>query len=462
MEHDKKVSRRSFLKSAGIGTAGLTMTSSSINPVFSAQQGRLAWSEGMKINPAIDNNKVVCCYDMKMFTSEQQANAANTFQKQNTTVDTTRVENNMDGLVISLTGKSKPQEAWATIFRKSPAKEWSQIKVAIKVNCIYEGIMPRIAIVGKVCKELIDLGVSAANITIYDACHNASGNGKYTPYVGNGLPANVKVSNQAKYGGTVSSTKIDVGSSQLDCVNLVLESDILVNCAVNKGHSQTDKGGFTLTMKNHTGTMKLSCPSGAQEMVNENKSDAILGGDPPRQQLCIVDSLWAAKPGPLSAATHLPGRIIMGTFGPAVDIAVTRNIREKIMSATHNNNAIQTIMSSFGFTENDLQWVEVPPYDPTSVRQFSGKNDGLDFSVITNRGALNSFETRFTIPSNTVSHIEITDLSGKVIRKLTNTSGSNKVVWNGCSESGAYINAGAYMIRIVGNGFSKTQMLKML
>ena len=458
MKYNEYTSRRCFLKSAGIGAAGLTVVGSGMHSVFAASKGNLAWSDGMQVNPEIDNRIVVCCHDPQMFINEQQAGAADTFQKQNSVINTSRVEGNMDGMAIALSGKNSAQEAWATIFRKPSSKQWSEVKAAIKVNCIYTGIMPRIAIVGKVCKVLVQLGMNPANITIYDSCDGASGNGKYTPYTnGIDLPSEVVVSQERKNNN--STSPIPVGSSTLNCTNIVLNSDILINCAVNKGHSQEDKGGFTLSMKNHTGTLKFSCPN-LQEMIDENKSDAILGGDPVRQQLCIVDSLWAAVRGPFDAPSHLPGRIAMGTFGPAVDISVARKIREEVMNArNHNNTAIQSILTSFSLTENELQWVDVPPFDPSPVKMNQVKKTGSEFSVIVRGGALHSTSAQFSIPSGTVSNIEILDLHGKVIRTLANTFHGTRAVWDGCSTTGAHVKSGTYIIRVSGSGFTRSQQV---
>jgi hypothetical protein len=99
------------------------------------------------------------------------------------------------------------------------------------------------------------------------------------------------------------SGTVQIGSKRYDCTTVVTQCNILVNCAVNKGHGSS-YGSFTLTMKNHTGTMKFGCPS-QQELIDENKSERILGGSPVRQLLCIVDSLWAAVPGPGDPATHI-------------------------------------------------------------------------------------------------------------------------------------------------------------
>jgi hypothetical protein len=220
-----------------------------------------------------------------------------------------------------------------------------------------------------------------------------------------------------------------------------LESDILVNIAVNKGHDQPDKGAFTLCMKNHTGTFIKStgfmqnCPT-LQEMIDEHKSEAVVGnGDPVRQQLCIVDSLWAAVKGPGTPADCIPARIAMGTFGPAVDILVTREIREKIMGARHTESAISTIQSSFDFSEEDLEWVEVPPYVPISTKSATAKKKDNKFSVVINRRGLEKIETQFIVPSNTISKIEVLDLRGRTVRSLVNSSSVSKIEWNGLSDS---------------------------
>ena len=341
------MNRRSFLSSSLGGSLAVSLGCSGVN---NPELESPVWEDDFQVNSAINNKKVVCCNDAKMIGSVENAS---TFAKQNSAVDTSRVESNMDAMAKRLTGKSDTGTSWSTIFRKPDAKSWPEVKAAIKINGINTRIMPRIAIVGKICKALIDLGMPEENISVYDACHGATGNNKYTPYIGDGLPDGVIVTNGDRTGTVL------VGDKEQNCTTVVTNADILVNCAVNKGHGQ-GMGGFTLTMKNHTGTMKFSCPS-LTEMINQNKSALILGGDPVRQQLCIVDSLWAAVPGPGDASTHIPNRIVMGTFGPLVDVAVARNIREKVMNASHNDSAIETICSSFGYSESDIEWDEFTP-----------------------------------------------------------------------------------------------------
>jgi hypothetical protein len=347
------LSRRSFLQSSAATAAAAAVVPSGIRRVSAGPQSQSAGAARIVINPAIDNAKVVSCFDAGM--TRASAEKAVRFTDQNDAIVADRAEANMDLMAKRLAGKNDSRAAWATIFQKPASKAWGQVKVAIKVNCINLTMMPHVPLVGKACKELIGLGVPAANITLYDACHNASGDKKYSAYVGKGLPSGVIVSNTTKDGHEVK-----VGSEAMKCTRVVTDCDILVNCAINKGHSQVDKGGFTLTMKNHTGTMKYGCPSLTQ-MIDQNKSEAIVGGTPPRQQLCIVDCLWSAIAGPFEKHSHLTNRIVMGTFGPLVDIAVAKNIREKVMGATHNAAAISTILASFGYSQGDIQWHEISP-----------------------------------------------------------------------------------------------------
>ena len=345
------ISRREFL-SGSIGS-GIALAAGCSRPdtAVNTTPDPVVWSDEFQVNPAISNRKVVCCHDDRMINGDSYAA---TFLKQNQAIDTSRVEANMDLLAKHLTGKTNPAQAWATIFRKPDEKSWESVKAAVKINGINPAIMHHIALVGKVCKELVNLGIEAGNIIVYDAGHGARGDDKYTPYIDNGLPQGTVVSDGDRNGSVI------VWGNQQPCTTIVTGCDILVNCAVNKGHGQYDKGGFTLTMKNHTGTMLFSCP-GITEMIEMNKSELILGGNPVRQQLCIVDSLWASDSGPVDPPTHVPCRIVMGTFGPLVDVAVTRNIREQVMKASHNDESIDFICSSFGYSESDIEWEEFSP-----------------------------------------------------------------------------------------------------
>lgn len=445
------INRRSFLQKSATGSVALTVAGSAgVKNIIAAPRKSMAWTDGMRINPNIDNRKVVCCYDEKMVNVEDNAG---TFARQNSAVDTAVLETDMDKMAMRLSGATDSPTAWATIFRKPENKAWGAVKAAIKINGINVRNMPRVAVVGKVCKELIVLGVEAENITVYDACHGASGDNKYTPYIGNGLPAGIVVSNGDRNG------TVEVGTTTQKCTTVVSEADILVNCAVNKGHGDS-KGGFTLTMKNHTGTMKFSCPS-ATEMINQNKSDLILGGSPVRQQLCIVDTLWASVPGPSGSVTHIPCRIVMGTLGALVDVAVARKIREPVMNATHNDDVIRQFCSGFGYTEDDIQWDEFNPGTPVRKKQHIQDASSKQVEFMTGNTRAGSDRILFSVPSETgVAEIDVFNLDGAKIRKINvNFSNTQRVFWDKKAENNQRVASGTYIVSIRSNNYSARQRL---
>lgn len=454
MKEKTDIDRRTFLKSTTLATAGLAVIGVNQENALSSSA---EWTNRSPINPAISNTKVVCCHDETMITDVAAAKIASTLSAQNALLNTSKVEANLDQLVMRLTGKSTAQSAWETIFRKPAAKQWADIKVALKVNCIDPKNMPRVAIVGKVCKELVMLGVVPANMTIYDGGHDASGDKKYPPFIGNGIPEGVNVQS-----GKGSTTSIEVGSGKMNCTNIVILSDILVNFAVNKGHGQ-DKGGFTLTMKNHTGTMKFSCPS-AIEMVNQNKSATILGGAIPRQQLCIVDSIWAEKKGPVDAITHLPCRIVMGIMGPAVDVLTARNIREKLMSASHNETAIETLVSGFGYTESEFEWEE---FTPSAVGTVVGGKVIQSFSDLSLniKGGNRALEhvVNFQIPSEAaLSKAVIVNMFGAIVKSFSLQNRKTHLEWDGMDKSGKSVVPGMYVIKITAGNFTDAKVFSLV
>lgn len=455
--------RRDFLKSSVAGAAGLAVGSKA----HPANAAKGAWQPGTNVNPSIDNLRAVVCHDESMIGSDN-GTIPTDFDEQNAAVDTQKVHENMDRMAMALARKGTAAEAWGTIFQE-PAKGWAQSRAAIKVNCIASHFLVRLAVVDKVCRELIDLGIEPGNITIYDADHKAYG--KYASYVGNGLPDNVHVQTNAEAG---MRDDMAYGSYSWSCTNLLYKnnggtpeypSDILVNCAINKGHSQNNKGGFTLTMKNHVGSMKFSCPS-LNEMIAMNMSDAILGGTPTRQQLCIVDSIWAMKDGPTGNHLVSNHRLAMSTFGPVLDYLVATRIREPVdimdmnnypNSSYHiNHEALDTILESFGYDPSseeirNLDFVDAADY--VQARRSLGaspRGSSLTVEFRPAGGAYRMSRTTIRLPSlSTTPRITITDPKGRVVRRQVAGSagaGATTLSWDGRDERGRQVGAGTYLV----------------
>jgi len=272
---------------------------------------------------------------------------------------------NMDRLACALTETQDPEEAWRTIFIKPPRKSWSETVVAIKTNHISLQ-HTRSAVMAKVCRTLTEiLGVKGPNIHIYDAIHGGTLK-KSTPFAD--LPEGVRIEDQ--WGGITAPVSVGEpwkkGKGKSKCISPLADGsvDILVNIALCKGHSDTF-GGFTMTMKNHFGTFDPSPGhrSGATDyLLAINQTPEILGPMDnqtgqvlyPRQQLCIVDALWASEGGPGGYPRAQPNFLAMGVFSPVMDYILATRFRKERMGWEINSEVTRRMLKDFGYSEADL------------------------------------------------------------------------------------------------------------
>jgi hypothetical protein len=339
-------SRRQFLKSTAAVTAlaGIGMSASK-NDIPKG------WQPRRPVNPAIDNARVVCAINPAMITKDPLSWE---MAAQNSVISTSETDRTLDAMAVALAQKSEPAAAWATIFQKPALKEWNQVRVAIKVNCNSKN-NGRIAIISKICRVLNDIGVPANNIIIYDGRSNAIG--KYGPFVGAGIPDKVIVSNGNKaLGGQIKIAVPWEKGKKYDCTRALADGsiDILINLANNKG-CMAEVGKTTLTLKNHAGSfdpMPLHLGGGMDYLLAFNHSEAIMGSETARQQLCIVDSLWGMVKGPFGVPEKQLDCIVMGTFAPTVDYMTAVKIREPLLGATHTS--ISRFLTDFGYQESEI------------------------------------------------------------------------------------------------------------
>jgi len=359
--------RRDFLKMTAAGAAGLALLRS--DKTFAAWPA----TGTMAVNPTISNTRVVACYDTSMMKSTPTAMS---FAAENAVVNTAQVQANMDAMAMQLANQPTADAAWKAIFRSS--KAWASTKVAIKVNTIEPKNMARLAVIQKFCTILTGFGVPAANIIIYDGNTTyGAGISNYTSYFSTTdatkIPGVVSSYNTA-LGGTVNAPTPD-GTSiacSADIANGAI--DILINIANNKGHTMMGKA--TLSMKNHFGTFAPNHNNNTEYVFNINKSDAILGGTPVRQQLCFIDSLIANKVSNTGTPEVMPCYLIMGVFGPIVDYLTVKKVREAVMNCTHDETIIAQYLTSFGYAATDPVWVVVPPSGASSGTGGSSGSGG--------------------------------------------------------------------------------------
>jgi hypothetical protein len=358
----KNISRRNFIKTSVSGAAGLALArgGTGMGPVAPT----CAWKDGLAINPDIDNLDVICCHDPGMLTADMTDFST---AGQNAPANKTAIQDNLDRMARALVRKKKgvvtAEEAWRTIFRKPASKEWGQVKVALKVNCLEPRNAPRLAVLDKLCRVLNGFGIPFGNMTVYDAITSATK--CYRNYVGKdqwpGLPAVVVAD---EFGGWVE-TDIPGFTRKFLCCGALLDNsvDILINVAVNKGQPIPEIANSTLTMKNHYGTFHPTGPKSAwSDLVHSGKTatdwllgiskhEAILGGTPVRQQLCVVDSLVAqAQQGPGGIPDKRLDRLFMGTFSPAVDYLIMKRLRGPVMGVTFDEAVANRFLSAFGYT----------------------------------------------------------------------------------------------------------------
>jgi hypothetical protein len=378
--------RRDFLKTAAVGAAGAVgLGALRIERVFAQTTG--GWVDGMQINPAIDNKRVICCHDTTMLTTTP---ANTSFTSQNAAVDATKVAANLDEMAMQLAQKTTAADAWSTIFRSS--KPWASTKVAIKTNAILgiNGNHPRVAIIKKICDVFVDqFKVPAANIILYDA--NSDASTCYTSYASLTDATKIRAT-VSKYGQSLNGMKAATITSADRAISVVADLvdgviDILVDIAVVKVHSGPGTsysfGSCSLCMKNHLGTFinngTDANPSSTglhtlNAILEINKHPAILGGNPVRQQLCIVDSLLANGNGAGGSFDTRVDRIVMGTFAPTVDYCTATNIMTTVMNKPDRNNNLSKFITSFGYAATDvMDWNE---YVPGSAPPINPKDGG--------------------------------------------------------------------------------------
>ncbi len=369
--------RREFLKTAAAASA-IGMTATTVDKSFAQATGStLAWTAGMQINPAIDNKRVICCHDTNMLT-ETPPNTS--WANQNSSVNASVVSANLDAMAMQLSQQATPTSAWAAIFRSS--KPWASTQVAIKTNGIsgLSGNHPRVAVIKKICDVFVDqLGVPAGNIVLYDATDDASV--VYASYASLTDSTKMRCVVSVLAGSMGGYTPVTIVNSvksagSVECVANLANgiTDILVNIAVCKVHNGPGNtygfGSVTMCLKNHLGTFN-NAPGHAEPLhalaaiMEINQHEAILGGNPVRQQLCIVDALLCNSVTPGGSWDTRADRIVMGTFAPTVDYTAGINIVQNIIRAgspvTNLATNIPTFLTSFGYTATDPEWIEYIP-----------------------------------------------------------------------------------------------------
>ena len=350
------VSRRDLLKRAALGALAI----GAVPTIFIPRRAQ-AYGPAEEVHPNINPLRVVGAQDAGMVNGTDPRSG---WDVHDPMVVPDAVNQNMDRMAMALAEEKDAADAWKKIFLKPAGKGWGDVIVAIKTNQIAEQ-RTRSAVMAKVCHVLTDqMGVKAANVYIYDACHGDSMKGN--PW--KGLPDGVNTVGTWGSYNTPTSVVTPRGTLRARCLDHLAkgEVDILVNIALCKGH-MAEFGNFTMCMKNHFGTFDprhghAANTGGANYVIGINRTPEILGKlDPatgkvlfPRNQLCVVDGLWMEQFGPGGLPSHQPNMLMMGTFAPAVDYLGALRVRKEMMGWRVNEQVLAQISQEFGFKDADL------------------------------------------------------------------------------------------------------------
>jgi hypothetical protein len=202
--------------------------------------------------------------------------------------------------------------------------------------------------------------------------------------------------------------------------------------------------------------------------ISINKHDALLGANPVRQQLCIIDSLTGSIAHDPAAAPDVspPCRLIMGTFAPAVDYLCVTKVREPIMKAVQNDTVVNSLMSYFGYTNTDPQWIEYTPGSSSTMPSAQSRSGQKAVSVTLSNSNFRPASVHFA-PQNNFSvpmKISIFGVAGNLVYdKRTLPLGENGtiILWNGKTIGGNEVPEGTYVIKAVAGNWSAAEKMRL-
>jgi hypothetical protein len=199
-------------------------------------------------------------------------------------------------------------------------------------------------------------------------------------------------------------------------------------------------------------------------MINENQCEAIIGEGsavvPCRQQLCVIDSLWAATNGPSAPPTHTPCRIVMGTVAPVVDYLTAENIRKKstVMNTPYNSTVVTSWLTAFGITAAQCQWIELTPSSETVPGKEIVAAPGTVVRVEVGSSARPSaVEVALPVSGSPIT-VGLFTMQGRLLRETTLPPSPGQTVtvaWNGHRAS-----AGAYMVKCTAGKTVRSAVMK--
>ena len=300
----KEVSRRHFLKYAGLGALG-----------FIARP-RLQPALERTLFPTADASDVVQCF-------HEDATSGST-------INEPVVQMMLDESVMALTGIRHIGEAWKTLF---PGISDASV-IGIKVNCASPQTPSTPAVVRCIGNGLAQMDVGGSlfkrnNIIVWERTNSELAAAGFTKYTGTD-PDTPRCfgTNEAGYGYDSGVTFNVNGSTQHPSKILSQTIDYLISAPVLKTHASAD---VTLNLKNHFGSVNnasgLSHSNGCSPAIpslNQQIRDVITPNK--IQKLFLVDGLFGMYSGGPSGPPNFNPKLILMSRDPVACDAQGQNV----------------------------------------------------------------------------------------------------------------------------------------
>ena len=202
-------------------------------------------------------------------------------------IDQALVQKLVDQAVMTLAGKEDVAQAWGAYVKPKD-------KVAIKFNGLFRAATTHPAIVEAVVKGVMQAGVPAGNIVVYDRDDRALQTAGLKKVTADGQTRVVGTEKQFRktidqcYGKQVKAGPVDTRITKL-----LLEADVLINLPIMKTHGLA---GVTGALKNHLGTV----PNARDFHRDGCRYVADISALAPvkdKTRICICDALYALYNG---------------------------------------------------------------------------------------------------------------------------------------------------------------------
>ena len=288
----KGMDRRQFLRFAGAAAAGSAMLAACRASSATSAPTAAVRAAGGAIGQTANKVKAAVIHHSNMMADERTPNRE-------------AVLASLDAAVKHVFGTDDAAKAWQQVCATDDV-------VAIKVNCISGLIYSHPVVAMAVAQRLMDIGVPAENIIIWDRNNGELARSGYTINVqGKG----VRCYGTPGYDDWIQHRSIKTRLSRI----ITQTASAIINLAVLKDHGGA---GVTLTMKNHYGSISNpgqlhanNCDPGIPEL---NDIPAIKN----KTRLCIIDAtrgVYRGGPGGRPDAVWAEQALIVSANPVAAD-----------------------------------------------------------------------------------------------------------------------------------------------